>query len=765
MPTVTRLTSNGVFQSSGGFDEISLDSGSIFFDGTADFLNAPAGNQYNFGTGDFTVECWFYLTANAALNGGGVRPANLFSNAQQIEIIHFSFAVDGDATTTGTGLSIYKNQNTEVGISALATINKFNWYHAAVTKSGTSVRFFLNGTQIGTTATDSTFWGSSGRQSWVARLISNNASYFHDFPGYISNLRVVKGSAVYTSNFTPPTAPLLPISNTSLLLTASPQNPYLDSSVNNSTITRSGTPRFNSLGPFYYPGNTSINLANTNNNPVLGSNTNIITSTTSNGVVMVTGEFDEVNMSSQSLYFSGSPNYLSVDKTNIGNLTGNPFTIEAWIYLTAYPTFTNGYYSEIFATTNTSSANGGNFGFQFALAGTVSSYTGALLYANNGSLFYTASYSFLLRTWYHITLTRTAAGVFTIYVDGNSIGTTTNATGWTDNSPYAIGRNNQSTYEYYFPGNISNFRLNIGTPLYSANFIPPQMVLSPVSNTKVLLNNFAAEPFVDNSGNNNIITVNGGVTANTLTPFTNTQRKILNTGTMMVKEYDEITGSSVVDSSLQLWLDAGQPASYPGSGTTWTDLSGNSRNGTLTGGPTYSATNDGSIVFDGTDDFVQCSGSLTVTAATFVAWIRRNGTQNPYSGIIFSRGPSGIDVSGLAIGQTGTFNEIGYTWNALSSTYFFTSNLTIPDLTWCMIAVSVTSTAATLYLCQSSGITTATNTTSHPSTLLGDIKIAQDEIGGRFFKGNIAAAMIYNRALTATEIGQNFNALRGRYGI
>jgi len=185
-------------------------------------------------------------------------------------------------------------------------------------------------------------------------------------------------------------------------------------------------------------------------------------------------------------------------------------------------------------------------------------------------------------------------------------------------------------------------------------------------------------------------------------------------------QFDEFTGAPVVDSSLQLWLDAGQSSSYSGTGTTWTDLSGNSRTGTLTSGPTYSSANGGSIVFDGTNDYVQCTGSLTVTAATFVCWIRRNGTQTDFDGILFSRG-TGSNVTGMNFFTT---NKLGYHWNALSSTYLFDSNLTIPDLTWCMVAVSVTSTAATLYLCQSSGITTATNTTSHPSTVLDDIKIA-----------------------------------------
>ena len=230
------------------------------------------------------------------------------------------------------------------------------------------------------------------------------------------------------------------------------------------------------------------------------------------------------------------------------------------------------------------------------------------------------------------------------------------------------------------------------------------------------------------------------------------------TGGMSINE----ASPSVVTTGLQLYLDAGNASSYPGSGTTWTDLSGNSRTGTLTNGPTYSGTNGGSIVFDGTNDYVQCTGSLTVTAATFVTWIRRNGTQTNYAGILFSRG---TNVTGLNIFPT---DKLGYHW---SQTYYdFDSNLTIPDLTWCMVALSVTSIGATLYLCQSSGITTATNVAIHNSTVLDDIQIAQDNTFPsfgiyRFFKGNISAAQLYNRALTADEITTNFNALRGRYGI
>ena len=219
---------------------------------------------------------------------------------------------------------------------------------------------------------------------------------------------------------------------------------------------------------------------------------------------------------------------------------------------------------------------------------------------------------------------------------------------------------------------------------------------------------------------------------------------------------EEVT---VVTTGLQLYLDAGQAASYPGTGTTWTDLSGNGRDGTLTNGPTYSSADGGSIVFDGTNDFVQCSGSVTATAATFVAWIRRNGTQGSYDGILFSRGSS---VTGM---QFQSSNQLSYMWNGAVNTYTWQSGLTIPDLTWCMVAVSVTSTAATAYLCQSSGITSAINTVSHTSTTLNDIKIGQEDFGGRFFNGSIAIAQLYNIALSAEQVSQNFRADRARFGL
>jgi hypothetical protein len=364
---------------------------------------------------------------------------------------------------------------------------------------------------------------------------------------------------------------------------------------------------------------------------------------------------------------------------------------------------------------------------------------------DDGAYFSTAlsTTTFSTDSWYNITVTLTN-GSQNVYINGNQEILTTTGT-YTGNPGGNAGEHTLGTYNRPGAGYGGYANVRIGSYKFY------NRVLTAAEITQ----------------NYNALQSRYGLASITATQMPVVQRQ-QSSGTLLVNgEFDEFTGAPIVDSSLQLWLDAAQTTSYPGTGTTWTDLSGNGRTGTLTNGPTYSATNGGSIVFDGINDYVSCTGSLTVTAATFVAWIRRDGTQNPYDGIIYCRG-TGSNVSGLAIGQTGTTNEIGYTWHNQSSSYFFTSNLTIPDLTWCMIAVSVTSTAATLYLCQTSGITTATNTTSHPSTLLSNIHLAQDNVPplyDRWFKGNIGAAQIYNKALTADEISTNFNALRNRYGI
>ena len=197
----------------------------------------------------------------------------------------------------------------------------------------------------------------------------------------------------------------------------------------------------------------------------------------------------------------------------------------------------------------------------------------------------------------------------------------------------------------------------------------------------------------------------------------------------------------IVTSGLVLCLDAGNLKSYPTTGLTWTDLSGNGNNGTLsTTSIVYNSDNGGSLVFDGTDDQVSVSASFTVTASTWIVWMRRNGIDG-YDGILFSRGTTktiGINfLSGgpLSYTYSDTSPGPGYNWN---------SNLIPPDSAWSMVAFTFTSTGATAYLYQASGLTTNSNNYNHPSVLVDGIRVGNDSaLAGRFYQGRIAQALIY----------------------
>jgi hypothetical protein len=214
----------------------------------------------------------------------------------------------------------------------------------------------------------------------------------------------------------------------------------------------------------------------------------------------------------------------------------------------------------------------------------------------------------------------------------------------------------------------------------------------------------------------------------------------------------------ITTNGLVFTVDAGNLVSYESGSTTTYSLTG-SASGSLINGVGYNSGDGGNWTFDGVDDFIQCTGSFTVTEATFVTWIRRNGDQGQYDGILFSRG---TNTTGINFQSS---NQLGYHWNDTAATYNWASGLTIPNLTWCMIAVSVSANSATAYLYQTDGTTTSTNTTSHASSVLNAINLARDSAGSRFFNGNIAISQLYNRALSTSEITQNFNAQRQRFGI
>jgi hypothetical protein len=219
--------------------------------------------------------------------------------------------------------------------------------------------------------------------------------------------------------------------------------------------------------------------------------------------------------------------------------------------------------------------------------------------------------------------------------------------------------------------------------------------------------------------------------------------------------------------NLLLYLNATNSSSYSGSGTAWNDLSGNADNGTLVGSPTYTAS-PGYFTFAVGKYASTGVINSALTAATFIAWVYPTQTQSQYTGVIFNRNGYG-GATAYATGMNFyTSNSVGYHWNDNGATYGWNSGLSAPNNAWSMIAITVNSTTATAYLCQSSGITTATNTSSHSSTLSGlsfYVGVEPSSTSGRAFKGNISQAAIYSTTLISDEITTNFNNTKSIYGL
>lgn len=222
---------------------------------------------------------------------------------------------------------------------------------------------------------------------------------------------------------------------------------------------------------------------------------------------------------------------------------------------------------------------------------------------------------------------------------------------------------------------------------------------------------------------------------------------------------------SIVTSGLVLCLDAANVKSYPGSGTAWNDLSGVGNHGTLVNGPTYSSANNGSIVFDGVNDIVNKAAPTLVTGNsdfTKEVWLYSNykGSSTSHPNILSWGNNSANNKNGLAL-QTDAGG------NAQILHWFYANDYvwSITDITgsWNSIVITYTAATLTLYI---NGVNNGTKSvTGTPNVASTNLEIGFYSTFNYAFNGNISNIKVYNRALTATEVQQNFNALRGRYGI
>jgi hypothetical protein len=427
---------------------------SNYFDGTGDYLDIPTNAAFDFGTGDFTIECWAYLTSSVAyagiitsINVAGANPSWLlgFTNtADQLAFCPSYF--DAAVTFSYTG---YYNK----------------WTHIAVTRSGTTLRLFANGILV-SSATNSTTISTGGKSIRIGTRYQNDPQYL--IVGYLSNLHVVKGTALYTANFTPATTTLTAVAGTSLLTCHA--NRLVDSSTNNFAITKSGDVRVDSFNPF--------GLTNSG----------------------TTG----------SMYFDGTGDYLTWAGTTIG---ANPFCFETWVY------FTGGFASIQALLGIWVNAVTGDLSIR------VNSAT-QICFDRSG----VSATNFTVPTltnnqWYHIVACRDAANNSTIFVNGIRSSTGVVADSYAYSKTTSIA-GLYSGVPYHVTGYMSNTRLIVGSTPYDptqTTLTVPTAPLTAVTNTSLLTlqnrqphNNHS---FQDSSSNNFLITRNGNATQGTFSPF------------------------------------------------------------------------------------------------------------------------------------------------------------------------------------------------------------------------------------------------------
>jgi hypothetical protein len=232
----------------------------------------------------------------------------------------------------------------------------------------------------------------------------------------------------------------------------------------------------------------------------------------------------------------------------------------------------------------------------------------------------------------------------------------------------------------------------------------------------------------------------------------------------------------IVRTGLVLNLDAGEPSSYSGSGTTWTDLSGSGNNGTLTNGPTFNSSNGGgSLVFDGSNDFIEFGDVLDLGTndRTIISWISldssfaggtilskaRAAAQNYRFAFLvtserkirtFFQGNGGSDITpdGDDVLLTNTFYMV-------TTVITRSSNISMYVNTRLQILTGSST------ISQWNGLDFQSNNPLRVGTYTADDNVTPTSL----FKGNLSNLKIYNRALTASEVQQNYQALKGRFGI
>lgn len=460
-----------------------------YFDGSGDYLTLPDNAALEPGSSNLTWEMWVNttnLTQYATLYSR--TPASFATGMWSLMMNMASFNT-GDV---GLYVADYSPSGPLLQTTGV-NVRDGLWHHIAVVRNGSAWVLYVDGVSRATAT-----WAGTIADLSTGPYIGIDQFYGRDYTGYISNLRVVKGTAVYTSAFTPPTTPLTAITNTSLLTCA--YNRFRDGSTNNFTITRVGDSRTTDFSPFAPAAPYS---------------------TAANG---------------GSLFFDGSNDATYIDSSNAALTLGTgDFTIELWVYQRTL----SGAQSWV------STYGGPGSGYRF-------SPTNTLQFSWGDSDVLTSSTTTDINQWSHVAVTRSGSTV-RIFKNGVVVATGTNSTNLTGGSTQTtLGR--IPTYnQWYYNGWMSDVRIIKGTALYTANYTPPTAPLTAVSGTSVLASGTNAGIF-DAASINDLSTIGNAQVSTTQAKFGTTSVAFDGTGDYLITRQTPQTQFGNGDFTWETWV-------------------------------------------------------------------------------------------------------------------------------------------------------------------------------------------------------------------
>lgn len=405
---------------------------SNYFDGSSAKITLPSLTAMNL-DGQFTIECWVYWSGTSLYYQNFVGSNNTFTSNASYFRVWGTGAPSGLANKIGIGNPTHDG---EAGVYSVNNLTANTWVHVAATRDNSNIiRVFINGNLERTGSTDSSVYNFGQGGTCIGDSPWDGAQGWYS--GYISNLRIIKNSCLYTSSFTPSTTSLTAITNTSLLTCQS--NRFVDNSSNAFAITASGSPSIQRFNPF-------------------GTSTDYSTS-----VIGGSG------------YFDGTGDYLSLAGINLGS---GDFTIEGWIYPTNSAVGTT---QVIYCSTGAGTQS--RVTLQLSTSMVLQSYirnsdaTNIVTYSGSGAV--------PVNTWSHVAVVRNSGNIY-LYVNGILNNTPASSTQNISTNVTATYIGSVSTSAQLFFGNISNLRVNT-TAVYTSAFTPPTAPLTAITNTSLLL--------------------------------------------------------------------------------------------------------------------------------------------------------------------------------------------------------------------------------------------------------------------------------------